>query len=527
MRNPLLLAFFTALFLCGAAIVSAQTSLEFKTVHTVGPVPSITQNFVSRETTILGFSMDPIGQRLHWVLNNDWYRLHLPTRTWTRHSIQNGFDLQHPRWSVVPGSLELRAWDEGLGRVIRIDSNGVPIRIDQSFNQKTQYTHLHHVEEDGTIHAIGGNGLYHPKNYGVSFSETSRGWHRTAGKDLVTTDPFLSGGSTLRDPLTKKMVLFGKHGEARIPDTYGILNMDMVDGSIGILHRETPVVLNKEIRGYSTWPSVSVVNGTHRIAFFHTTSTSQNRMITNLSALDLDTYRISELSATNGSDLDTGSLHWVLHYNEEDSSLYSVQWSHITVDFVNFMTVTKAKVDVDAVKAALRNGTPPEEASIQTPDWATRLAIGSVLLLIITASFCFLKKRKTNPTLPSMAPVKPERVRVSLTLSPLRLNERSWNDHLGTDFTLEARLLELLAEAMASGQPVVSSDTIDRMLIPNHPSPDYIRKTRNHTRKRLEEILQDVFPASEPYILADRDVIDKRKTKLQLNPELVMVSRPE
>jgi hypothetical protein len=115
-----------------------------------------------------------------------------------------------------------------------------------------------------------------------------------------------------------------------------------------------------------------------------------------------------------------------------------------------------------------------------------------------------------------------------VTSDPLQLNGRTWEDLFDGNYPLEAQLLTLLAKAAENGTPIVSSDTIDRVLIPNHPSPDFIRKIRNQTRKRLEESLQNILPTSnnQPYILIDRDVLDKRKTKLQLNLTVVDLTPP-
>jgi hypothetical protein len=109
------------------------------------------------------------------------------------------------------------------------------------------------------------------------------------------------------------------------------------------------------------------------------------------------------------------------------------------------------------------------------------------------------------------------------------LDGRPWIAHFGDGFPLEGQLLDVLSRAHIDGQPIVSSDTVDRLLIPNHPSLDYIRKTRNLTRKRLEESLQNLcpLPPGECYILTDRDITDKRKTKLQLNPRWVEITPTE
>jgi hypothetical protein len=119
-------------------------------------------------------------------------------------------------------------------------------------------------------------------------------------------------------------------------------------------------------------------------------------------------------------------------------------------------------------------------------------------------------------------------IRMLVHTDHLMVNGQTWEDLFDGNYPLEGQLLTLLAKAAQNGNPVVSSDTVDRVLIPNHPSPDFIRKIRNQTRKRLEESLQNIQPTfnSQPYILIDRDVLDKRKNNLQLNLAVVELTPP-
>jgi hypothetical protein len=517
-----LVVIFVALSLSAIPLFS-QVSLDFNTLRTSGPVPSVQKEITSTETQISGFSMDPIGLRLHWVNDNEWYRLDLRTGHWTLHPIQSKLDLFFPRWGVIPGSLELRAWDDGVGRVIRIDSNGIPTRIDQSFNQKTQFGHVSHLEKDGTIHAIGGLGLYHPKNYGITFSEVSAGWHRTSGDERVVNDPFLSSGYALKDPGTSALILFTTFGMSDWPYTPGILVMDMSSGSIRVLHSDVPILLNLQFRNGRIWQQSSVFDGSHRIAFIRASTQSDNPLISRLIALDLDTYRIVEIEGLNESNTDPGPLHTVLHYNEPDSTLYSVQWTHHTIDMVNFVSVSTAKVDVRSLRAMLAKGKNPVEPKSDLsshPVWPWQAAF----LVALIGFFVVLRQARSAGSKPMDHSRK-----LNVRPDPLELNGRPWEDLLEGNYPLEAQLLALLAKAAQNGNPIVSSDTIDRMLIPNHPSPDFIRKTRNQTRKRLEDSLQSLWPSpnNQPYIISERDVLDKRKTKLQLNLAVVELTPTE
>ena len=381
---------------------------------------------------------------------------------------------------------------------------------------------MSHIDEDESIHAIGGVGLYHPKNYGITFSEISAGWHRTSGDERVTNDPFLNGGYALKDPKKSKLILLSLFGISDRPLTPGILLMDMSTGSIRLLHEEVPIRLNLQFRNARIWQQSSVFDGSHRIAFFLATPSSDNPLVSRLIAMDLDTYQIIEIEGLNQSNTDPGPQHTVLHYNESDSTLYSVQWSHHTIDMVNFVSVSRAKVDVRALKALLAKGKMPDKpASYATsrPVWPWQAAFFATLIGL------FIVWRRTRRIVVPMG-IAPSRMIVHT--DHLMVNGQTWEDLFDGNYPLEGQLLTLLAKAAQNGNPVVSSDTVDRVLIPNHPSPDFIRKTRNQTRKRLEESLQNIQPTfnSQPYILIDRDVLDKRKTKLQLNLAVVELTPP-
>lgn len=521
---------FVLLFFYLAGHVTAQNRLVFETLNTVGPIPSANFSIARPVTEINGFSVDAIGQRVHWILGQDWYRLDLKTRTWTRHFIQNGFDLHLPRWGVIPGTSDLLVWDAGVGRVIRIDSNGVGTRIDQSFDQKTQFSHLQHIEPDGSIYAIGGSGLHHPKNYAVAFSNASRGWHRVAGMDLISSDPYLQDGLVLNDPSSDHILLFTGYAFRQGHSDHGILSMNWSTGKISVIHSTVPTLALQQIGLFRFQHSSSVHTGEHGFGFVRSGREKQNERDFHLTAISFDSHRITDVVGSITNDLDPSVNHLVLHYSEDDSSLYSVQWSHLSTDVVSIAVLQRAKVDVDAMHTALAKGKAPDKPKVSSnnarPVWPWQAALGVSLVLLVGLWIRF-RRYSPEPILPDASLTMPS-VMLKLDLDPVRVNGNEWTKLFSATFTLEGQLLDLLTRSTLEGRPVVSSDTIDRMLIPNHPSPDYIRKTRNLTRKRLEESLQSVqpLPSGECYILTDRDVTDKRKTKLQLNTAWISVNPP-
>lgn len=512
-----------------ACPVQARLPLVFETLRTSGPTPMLNMSSPLPSNEIRGFSMDPIRQVAHVVYGDAWYRLDLKRRTWTAHRIRNGFDLENPRWGVVPGRVELLAWDVGLGRVVRIDSNGVPTRIDRSFNQKTQYGHIQHIDPEGRITAIGGSGLHHPKNYAVAFSHVSMGWHRYGGADLISHDPFVADGFTLRDPVTGSFLIFAAHRYHTDRAYRGILRMEPNSGRIGILHSEYPSVTRTMYEFYVQHNETSVQTGRHRIGFVQQEGFVAPENMFRLSAISLDTYRVVDLQGPLANDIHPATTFAILHYSDSDSILYSVEFTHHTNDFISAVVAHQAKVDVDALRSILDGGRMPDMAAHgpvdgMSPVWPWQVALGIALLGM--GGLWFRARQFGDRTLPS--PVGTPQAAIHIRLDPLRVNGTDWSDQFGSGFSLEGRLLDILARAALDGRPVVNSDTVERLLTPGHPSVDYIRKTRNQTRKRLEESLQSIHPllAGESYVLTERDISDKRKSRLQLNLSRVALNPP-
>jgi hypothetical protein len=510
-------------------VVQAQPRLVFETLPTSGPRPYLDMGKPLPSNEIRGFSMDPKGQVAHVVYGNDWYRLDLRSGTWTAHPIRNGFDLENPRWGVVPGRTELLAWDVGLGRVVRIDSTGEPTRIDRSFNQKTQYGHIQHIGPDGRITAIGGTGLHHPKNYAVAFSHASMGWHRYGGSDLISHDPFVADGFSLHDPVTGSFLIFAAHRYHSWQVDRGILQMDPNSGRIRILHTRHPSVTSAIYENYVQHNETSVQTGSHRIGFVQQRGFEAPNNMFRLSAISLDSYRVVELQGPLASDIHPATEFAILHYSDSDSILYSLEFTHHTNDFISGVVAHRAKVDVEALQSHLERGRVPdmplrEPADGAAPVWPWQLALGIALLGM---GGLWMRARGLGERILPGPAVTPQAA-IRIRLDPLRVNGTDWKELFGSGFTMEGRLLENLARAALDGRPVVNSETVERLLTPSHPSVDYIRKTRNQTRKRLEESLQAIrpLPDGEAYVLTDRDITDKRKSRLQLNSRWITVNPP-
>lgn len=510
----------------------AQTlpDLTFQTLPTSGQWPAFDtlENEVTHQ--IQGARFDPVGQRFHVVLGDSWYRMDLNDRHWTRISIQHPTELERPVWDVIPGTSTLLAWDSGVGRVVRIDSTDRGQRVDLSFNHRNQYGHIPYVDPLGHIYAVGGSGLFSIKNFAVHFFPETGTWHRSTGHELLLDDPMMYGGFAIRDPQNPFVFIVSNVSVGAVAET-SIHGLNLKTGEIDPIHRIPFIQISAWLHAKWRHPfSASVRDGTHRFAFSigKDDSRASNTSPSTLGILDFDTKHLIRIQGVLPQNTHPVAWHLILHYDETDSTLYSLNLSYPIADSTMKPILTSAKIDVGAVKAALKNGIEPHGGSFAMGVYTKSVAVGLLIALVLVAGFTYWKRRTAYLSELSTE-VTPEIAPLTLSVNPLLLNGQRWEARFGDDFPLERNLLELLTQAMANGQPVLSSDVVDKQLIPHHPSPDYIRKTRNLTRKRLEESLQSAFPTAEgqSYILTHREVLDKRKTMLQLNPKCISINPPE
>jgi hypothetical protein len=82
---------------------------------------------------------------------------------------------------------------------------------------------------------------------------------------------------------------------------------------------------------------------------------------------------------------------------------------------------------------------------------------------------------------------------------------------------IEQKLLSKLVEVYRSPDSYLKSDEIDMILLPDHPSQDYIRRLRNLTLERLEGLFRSAGDQSVDYILRRPTLVDKRKNEYRLN----------
>jgi hypothetical protein len=86
----------------------------------------------------------------------------------------------------------------------------------------------------------------------------------------------------------------------------------------------------------------------------------------------------------------------------------------------------------------------------------------------------------------------------------------------------------LYSDYLADPLRYTSNEEIDNALLPGHPSPDYVRRTRNLTLNRLLDLLTRAAdqPVHEDFILQRKSNSDKRKTEYRLNGNIIHIELP-
>lgn len=87
----------------------------------------------------------------------------------------------------------------------------------------------------------------------------------------------------------------------------------------------------------------------------------------------------------------------------------------------------------------------------------------------------------------------------------------------------EERLLGLLARARYAGEPFIPADVIEAALWPDLDGPDYVRKVRNQTMRRLATRLATHRVSTEEAIVSRRALDDRRRVEYALGEAIPLV----
>jgi len=492
------------------------------------------------------------------------------------------------RMQVHPRNNDIYFWDEAVGRVYRSSEDGSLERIDNSFEHRNQFNHTGWMDHQGRIYAFGGYGLFTQKSFVTRFSELTGEWFMLRVEDESEMPKPQEYARVVPDLVRQQVYILGEdalHNDVprygpreSVTSDLGMWRFDYVAGRWHYLSN-FPWRLNYSFR---------MLNSMHPGGDFMLMPVWVSDTRRDIVAWFPETgaYKfLSELGVrvTEGDPLQ--SIFW----SEADQAYYLFYYSFAfnTLNiklFFHRITIP----DPDAFTRAY--GTVPLEAGSagQGSTYARFVMLG---LVIITLVIWFMRGKKSP--LESLGDSSAEKNGADDVASgvapgthsedhipPLVSNETMLADD--EDFPATEDPDSLFAEADSiisqkhTGEPLVSirketkdnicvlissrgvrtevlnplenrilnlmiddflsdpncyteTDDMDEFLIPNHPSPDYIRRVRNITLERIAELLGLAAGKSTPdrFILRRKSANDKRKFEYRLNARLIRIEPGE
>lgn len=120
----------------------------------------------------------PIANTLNILLSepdNVLYQVNLSTREIQKHDMTQ-LPREVNRMAEDPLTGDIILWDTGVGRVYRLLPDGSLNRIDNSYNHRNQFNHTPWVDNRGNIYAFGGYGLFTAKSIITRYDQLAREW---------------------------------------------------------------------------------------------------------------------------------------------------------------------------------------------------------------------------------------------------------------------------------------------------------------------------------------------------------------
>jgi hypothetical protein len=478
------------------------------------------------------------------------------------------------RLAAIPGSGDLYIYDDGVGRVFLLPEEGPMRRIDTSFNHKNQKGHTGWVDSDRSIYAFGGYGLFIFKSFVTRFSPRSGEWFivgvvdesempapqasAVAYPDIARNQIYLAARFGLHHPYPRNVV-----NEFNKWDSTHMYRFNYQTGRWNYLG-ETPWNIRLE---HSTMPSV------HPDGRFFLAPAIRNGNRPDIAIWFPETGRSRYLSdfpvQTHGADA-PDYVFWSTHDDSYYLNTLNLVWSTHQIVLV-FDRVTFSAPDNFVSKYGRAEKIPLWALSRWLPADGVELDNviswgGLGLLLSLAAGGFVLRRRRrmqgthqngsntvedrsdttilpsdyTYPVFGDTVPVKVDaepsnivestllRVEPSAEANILYIIARSGR-RVPVKSPLDVKLLTMLLNHARDVEfRYTTSDEIDEALIPTHPSPDYIRRMRNLTLARVENLFLEAsggVPGGNVsmFILRRNTVSDRRKFEYRLNDKLVAV----
>ncbi len=452
-------------------------------------------------------------------------------------------DLERNRWSdplplalpdgVSEGAYDVRRdrlvlWNGGVGDVyVWRDGQAGLTRVDHSSPHRTQFGHAGFLHpRTGDIHAFGGYGFWYYRNMITRFDRATGEWQ------LVP----LAEGSPQPAPRIGALATYWAAGDALF--VLGGLTGSRADG------RQEPNASVLAPRpglwryGYAdaTWAHVGALPDPLGVQRRY--PSIDPPMGGNLGAFSAqDTSRAlwfvsGRLSAQSGGPAQDGAELLAVHLpsgrieqlgrlDSASESLLGLVWDAprrrlVVLRIAMAITRPLRPVSVYATPVAIVEAAEPAVSR------GLAIGVGAVgLVLMLGVGVWRWSRVPTTGTRVPTTGTRPEldegEVRV-VTVDPAGQMSID-GDALPA---AERQLLALLHDARDAGQPYVPADVIEHAVWPENGGPDYTRKMRNQTMRRLSERLaSDAVPPDE-VILSRRSVEDRRRAEYALGPSVVV-----
>jgi hypothetical protein len=468
------------------------------------------------DTKERAFTYSPELNRGFFFYDQTLLELDFTTSQWTSTQFDS-LPIQPLRLGYSSFHNSLLIWDSGVGRVFQLDSTKTFTRIDQTFSQRSQYNHVQWIEQEtGSVYAFGGYGLFETKNHLLRFSQARGIWELVELADWLAGPSHVILGTGVYDDANQLIYLItnsisltegntgvGTQAGAALwrfsirtkswdkllhlenPPTYWVDNSDLIRTK----HSRLPVVMLPNTHGsYVVTPA----------CFFHTVKNF-------IKCLD---------STQSEMFYNFGLIHMFWSERNQAYYLIGVETQTATKRYV-FKIIKMTISDERAFMHWLEKDEKP---------WYNRAGLWVMLGVIFFGLLLIglFYRRKLQSVIDSTFALEQDSIIIVKSEQggySLEGPTRTIDSILET----EQKLLSMLVDAYQVPDVYVKSDDIDLVLLPDHPSQDYIRRLRNLTLERLEGLFKSAGNESSTYILRRSTHSDKRKNEYRLNERFIKI----
>lgn len=451
------------------------------------------------------------------------------------------------RYMEDPSTTDLLFWDWSVGKVYRLTSEGQTTRLDQSFTHRNQYGHAPWIGMDGTIYAFGGYGLFTGKNIVTFFNQNIRSWTLLPISDNSVPPPPQSGALAIPNTDRTLVYIIGRKELYQMNP-----NVQNQRSGLGIWSLE-PRKGQWHYHGQIPWNRSTNVNSSltmHPSGDFFLmpvigTNSSSHDIIAYF-PLTGRTIALSQLGIRTASSDGIADVFW----SDHDQAYYFVHSSWLVQQDEKLLTFNR--ITIPDPQAFVKAYGSAEVAAAEIP-----IVRYVFIVLLLTAAIALQWYRKRReilyeeglqhdeqdglsdvdshddvPTQKVIGSVRTDEIQQDRSIGDGFVCQVTGPDHQGAfriltrrgipifiDTDNEVRLLALLVQK-ARIQPgtFVSSDEVDALLIPHHPSADYIRRVRNITVNRLSAAFDET--GDNDLILKQKMKTDKRKVEYRLSEKV-------